>query len=81
MSARGADDDARGGQQAARLAPANLADGGVGQAVVSSAQIAGWARELGFGSAGVAGIDLAQAEPGLQEWLAASASARPWRAR
>jgi epoxyqueuosine reductase len=37
---------------------------------VDSAQIAGWARELGFGSAGVAGIDLAQAEPGLQEWLA-----------
>ncbi len=33
------------------------------------AQIAQWARELGFGSAGVTGIDLADAEPGLRQWL------------
>jgi epoxyqueuosine reductase len=30
-----------------------------------------WARELGFSQIGVTGIDLAQAEPGLLEWLAA----------
>ncbi len=30
-----------------------------------------WARALGFSQIGVAGIDLADAEPGLQAWLAA----------
>ncbi|MDQ7989245.1 MAG: tRNA epoxyqueuosine(34) reductase QueG [Candidatus Dactylopiibacterium sp.] len=30
-----------------------------------------WARELGFASVGAGGIDLASAEPGLLEWLAA----------
>ncbi|RPH67446.1 MAG: tRNA epoxyqueuosine(34) reductase QueG [Burkholderiales bacterium] len=30
-----------------------------------------WARELGFGSLGVAGIDLSDAEAGLQAWLQA----------
>jgi len=33
--------------------------------------IQGWARELGFSQIGVAGIDLASAEPGLEAWLAA----------
>ena len=35
------------------------------------ARLIAWARELGFASAGVAGIDLASAEPGLRQWLAA----------
>jgi epoxyqueuosine reductase len=30
-----------------------------------------WAHELGFSQIGVAGVDLAHAEPGLQQWLAA----------
>jgi epoxyqueuosine reductase len=30
-----------------------------------------WARELGFSQIGVAGVDLASAEPGLAAWLAA----------
>ena len=30
-----------------------------------------WARELGFSQIGVAGVDLAAAEPGLSAWLAA----------
>ena len=30
-----------------------------------------WARELGFGSLGVADVDLSDAEPGLQAWLQA----------
>jgi epoxyqueuosine reductase len=30
-----------------------------------------WARELGFSQIGVAGVDLAEAEPGLSAWLAA----------
>ena len=30
-----------------------------------------WGRELGFSQIGIAGIDLASAEPGLQAWLAA----------
>jgi epoxyqueuosine reductase len=30
-----------------------------------------WARELGFSQIGVAGVDLHEAEPGLQAWLAA----------
>ncbi|HLS57946.1 MAG TPA: tRNA epoxyqueuosine(34) reductase QueG [Zeimonas sp.] len=34
-------------------------------------QLQGWARELGFGSLGVADIDLSDAEPGLQAWLQA----------
>jgi epoxyqueuosine reductase len=34
-------------------------------------RIAGWARELGFSSAGIADVDLADAEPGLAQWLAA----------
>lgn len=34
-------------------------------------QLRGWARELGFSQIGVAGIDLATAEPGLAAWLAA----------
>ena len=34
-------------------------------------RITGWARELGFASAGIADIDLAEAEPGLAQWLAA----------
>ena len=33
--------------------------------------ILGWARALGFSQIGVAGIDLASAEPGLEAWLAA----------
>ena len=34
-------------------------------------RLSGWARELGFGSVGVADIDLSDAEPGLAQWLAA----------
>ncbi len=34
-------------------------------------QLQQWARELGFGSIGVADIDLSQAEAGLQAWLQA----------
>ena len=40
-----------------------------GQAIVQRLQ--GWARELGFSQIAIAGIDLAQAEPGLLDWLAA----------
>jgi epoxyqueuosine reductase len=40
-----------------------------GQALVQRLQ--GWARELGFSQIGVSGIDLASAEAGLQDWLAA----------
>ena len=35
------------------------------------ARLIAWARELGFASAGVAGIDLARPEPGLRQWLSA----------
>ncbi|WP_198552358.1 tRNA epoxyqueuosine(34) reductase QueG [Macromonas nakdongensis] len=35
------------------------------------AQIQAWGRELGFSQIGVAGVDLAEAEPGLLAWLAA----------
>ncbi len=35
------------------------------------ALIKDWARELGFAAAGVAGIDLGEAETGLADWLAA----------
>ncbi len=34
-------------------------------------QLRGWARELGFSQIGIAGIDLAAAEPGLLAWLQA----------
>ena len=34
-------------------------------------QVQGWARTLGFSQIGVADVDLATAEPGLQAWLAA----------
>ncbi|MEY8688270.1 MAG: tRNA epoxyqueuosine(34) reductase QueG [Leptothrix sp. (in: b-proteobacteria)] len=34
-------------------------------------RVRGWAAELGFSQIGVAGVDLASAEPGLQAWLAA----------
>jgi epoxyqueuosine reductase len=34
-------------------------------------QLGEWARELGFSQIGVAGVDLASAEPGLLSWLAA----------
>jgi epoxyqueuosine reductase len=34
-------------------------------------QLQGWARDLGFSQIGVAGVDLADAEPGLLAWLAA----------
>ncbi len=34
-------------------------------------QLRQWARELGFSQIGIAAIDLAGAEPGLQAWLAA----------
>ncbi len=34
-------------------------------------RLRGWARELGFSQIGIADIDLAAAEPGLQAWLAA----------
>ncbi len=34
-------------------------------------QLRGWARDLGFSQIGISGVDLAQAEPGLQAWLAA----------
>jgi len=34
-------------------------------------QIQGWGRELGFSQIGVAGVDLAQAEAGLLQWLQA----------
>lgn len=40
-----------------------------GHQLVSDIQ--GWARALGFSQIGVAGIDLASAEPGLEAWLAA----------
>ena len=33
------------------------------------AQLRGWATELGFSQIGVAGVDLAHAEPGLLQWL------------
>ena len=36
-----------------------------------AARIVTWARALGFASAGIADIDLADAEPGLASWLAA----------
>jgi epoxyqueuosine reductase len=71
MSAAGADGEAGGGPQAVPSTATAEPDDRASLPAVSSAQIAGWARELGFGSAGIAGIDLAQAEPGLQEWLAA----------
>jgi len=32
-------------------------------------QIQAWGRELGFSQIGVAGVDLSDAEPGLQRWL------------
>ncbi len=32
-------------------------------------RIKGWGRELGFDAVGIAGIDLAEAEPGLKAWL------------
>jgi len=35
------------------------------------AQLRQWARELGFSQIGIAGVDLAQAEQGLADWLAA----------
>ena len=35
------------------------------------ARLRSWARELGFSQIGVAGVDLASAEPGLAAWLAA----------
>ncbi|MBK6864161.1 MAG: tRNA epoxyqueuosine(34) reductase QueG [Ideonella sp.] len=35
------------------------------------AQVRAWAQELGFSQIGVAGVDLAGAEPGLLAWLAA----------
>lgn len=35
------------------------------------AQLRDWAEELGFSQIGVAGVDLASAEPGLAAWLAA----------
>jgi epoxyqueuosine reductase len=34
-------------------------------------QLREWARELGFSQIGITGVDLANAEPGLQQWLAA----------
>ena len=34
-------------------------------------QLRGWAEELGFSQIGVAGVDLAAAEPGLAAWLGA----------
>ena len=34
-------------------------------------KLRGWAEELGFSQIGVAGVDLAAAEPGLAAWLAA----------
>ena len=34
-------------------------------------QLRGWARELGFSQIGLAAVDLAQAEQGLLDWLAA----------
>jgi epoxyqueuosine reductase len=40
-----------------------------GQALVQRLQQ--WAHELGFSQIGVAGVDMASAEPGLQAWLAA----------
>ena len=33
------------------------------------AQVRGWASALGFSQIGVAGVDLAHAEPGLLQWL------------
>ena len=35
------------------------------------AHVGAWARELGFSQIGIAGVDLASAEPGLSAWLAA----------
>jgi epoxyqueuosine reductase len=40
-------------------------------AVSLLADLRTWARELGFSQIGVAGVDLAEAEPGLSAWLAA----------
>ncbi|HSN80029.1 MAG TPA: tRNA epoxyqueuosine(34) reductase QueG, partial [Rhodoferax sp.] len=34
-------------------------------------RIQDWGRALGFSQIGVAGVDLASAEPGLSAWLAA----------
>lgn len=46
-----------------------------GHASIDGAQLLGklrgWAQELGFSQIGVAGVDLAGAEPGLLAWLAA----------
>ena len=35
-----------------------------------AAQIKAWGKELGFDAVGIAGVDLRDAEPGLQAWLA-----------
>ncbi|MDP1900923.1 MAG: tRNA epoxyqueuosine(34) reductase QueG [Rubrivivax sp.] len=45
--------------------------GHLGDAQALVQRLRGWARELGFSQIGVAGIALADAEPGLLEWLAA----------
>jgi epoxyqueuosine reductase len=40
-------------------------------AVQLAAQVQAWGRELGFSQMGVTGIDLSEAEPGLEAWLSA----------
>ena len=58
----GGPDDASADAEIATLAPdpARLLE-----------QLRGWALKLGFSQIGVADVDLASAEPGLQAWLAA----------
>jgi len=50
-------------------------DQGTGKAALADpdwvARLCAWARELGFASLGVADVDLADAEAGLADWLAA----------
>jgi epoxyqueuosine reductase len=54
-----------GQQQEMKVAAAD------GAADALLADLRTWARELGFSQIGVAGVDLAEAEPGLSAWLAA----------
>jgi epoxyqueuosine reductase len=57
------------GQVDHQTCSAGRADGQDGAALVE--KIRAWARELGLGAVGIAGIHLPEAERGLQAWLAA----------
>jgi epoxyqueuosine reductase len=56
-------------QRVADRASPGAADGPDAKALV--ARLRDWARELGFSQIGVAGVDLAAADPGLRAWLEA----------